>query len=85
MTFHTLLYSGETLAMSNKNSSKIEPTKIEFLRSAKGCTILDDGIISGYIRNELNTYSIHNIRTLLRRTVKYSLRIRVTELAFIRK
>jgi hypothetical protein len=47
MAFPTLLYSGETLVTSNKNSRKIEPTEIKFLRSAKGCTMLDGGIRSG--------------------------------------
>jgi hypothetical protein len=65
--------------MSKKNSRKIEPTEIKFLRSAKGCTILADGIGSGDTRNEPNTCSIHNKTALLRRMVKYSRQIPVTD------
>jgi hypothetical protein len=46
MTLPVLLYGSETWTIEIKDMSKIQATKMRYLRSVKGCTKLE------YIKNE---------------------------------
>ena len=51
MAVPTLLYGSEMWTLSSKDLSRIQAAEMKFLRSVKGCTILDK------VRNKYKAYN----------------------------